>query len=132
MCKIRQFLKNTTKQISNNFKYSRSCCGTRRIPVFVEPIMILYYMSHLPAYKMRSQFLYDKLARENGLYSSTNKTHSSGSNCGLNQSSTEYALQQKVCQAGNGTFFAQIIVLYMQHICLAQKLEDLLTPTSPL
>ena len=125
MCKIRQFLKNTTKQISNNFKYSRSCCGTRRIPVFVEPIMILYYMSHLPAYKMRSQFLYDKLARENGLYSSTN-------NCDLNQSSTDYALQQKVCQAGNGTFFAQIIVLYMQHISLAQKLEDLLTPTSPL
>ena len=67
------------------------------MPVFVEPIMVLYYMSHLPAVKMRSQFLYDKLARDNGLYSSSaNATHSTRSNCDVNESSPDYSLQLKV------------------------------------
>ena len=67
------------------------------MPVFVEPIMVLYYMSHLPAVKMRSQFLYDKLARDNGLYSSSsNVTHSTRSNCDVNESSSDYSLQLKV------------------------------------
>ena len=56
--------------------------------------MVLYYMSHLPTSKLRSQIVYSKVASEYGLNS--NATHGSRSNCDINASSPDHDAQLQV------------------------------------